>query len=438
MDISRERRGEIIAALRKGTVPQRGLDFLAVGLSRFESVIGQELANVAQGGAVFKAVRGDYGCGKTFFGRWVQECAKKNGFATAEVQISETETPLHRLETVYRRAMEQLSTADCFLGAFRSIIDGWFYGLEEDVLAEGNIDPSNDVALARRADELLEQRLVEITRATPQFAAALRTYRSAQRQNDHATAEGLAGWLAGQPHVAASIKRTAGIKGDVDHFAALSFLRGLLLILKDSGYSGLVLVLDEIETLQRVRGDVREKGLNALRQLIDDIDGGRFSNLYLLTTGTPAFFDGPQGMQRLEPLAQRLHVDFQTDPRFDNPRAVQLRLASFDHNRLVEVGIKVRDLFVSDCSSPTRVLHLADNDYIDTLARSITGKLGGKVGIAPRLFLKKLVSDVLDRIDQFDDFDPRQHYQLTVNTGEMTRTEREAQAQTVEDIELDV
>src|SRR6478672_1098608 len=106
MDISRERRRDIIAALRKGTVPQRGLDFLAVGLSRFESVISNELADVAQGASAFKAVRGDYGCGKTFFGRWVQEHAKRNGFATAEVQISETETPLHRLETVYRRAME--------------------------------------------------------------------------------------------------------------------------------------------------------------------------------------------------------------------------------------------------------------------------------------------------------------------------------------------
>ncbi len=67
----------------------------------------------------------------------------------------------------------------------------------------------------------------------------------------------------------------------------------------------------------------------------------------------------------------------------------------------------------------------------------MTGKLGGKVGIAPRLFLKKLVSDVLDRIDQFDDFDPRQHYQLTVAANEMTAVEREAQAQTVDDIELD-
>jgi Fur family transcriptional regulator, ferric uptake regulator len=34
----------------------------------------------------------------------MQEQALRAGFATAEVQISETETPLHRLETVYRRA----------------------------------------------------------------------------------------------------------------------------------------------------------------------------------------------------------------------------------------------------------------------------------------------------------------------------------------------
>lgn len=437
MDISPERRRDIIAALRKGTVPQRGLDFLAVGLGRFEPVISSELAEVSQNGAAFKAVRGDYGCGKTFFGRWVQEYAKKKGFATAEVQVSETETPLHQLETVYRRAMEQLSTKDCFLGAFRSILDGWFYGLEEDVLAEGAIDPGDDKALSQRADELMERRLAEITRATPQFAAALRAYRAAQRGNDHATAEGLAGWLSGQPHVAASVKRVAGIKGDVDHYAALSFLRGLLLILKDSGYSGLVLVLDEIETLQRVRGDVREKGLNALRQLIDDIDAGRFPNLYLMATGTPSFFDGPQGVQRLEPLAQRLHVDFQTEPRFDNPRAVQLRLAAFDHERLLEVGTKVRDLFVTDCASPERVRRLAPDAYVDRLARAVAGKLGGKTGIAPRLFLKKLVADVLDRIDQFEDFDPGKHYQLTIGSGEMTAIEREAQAKTVDDIELD-
>lgn len=72
------------------------------------------------------------------------------------------------------------------------------------------------------------------------------------------------------------MKRAAAVKGDIDHFGALSFLQGLLVVLRDSGHSGPVLILDEVDTLQRVRGDVREKGLNALRQLIDEVDAGRF------------------------------------------------------------------------------------------------------------------------------------------------------------------
>ena len=76
-------------------------------------------------------------CGKTFFARWLADRARKIGFATSEVQVSETETPLHRLETVYRRVMERLSTADTAAAAFRNVVDGWFFTLEEDILAEG-------------------------------------------------------------------------------------------------------------------------------------------------------------------------------------------------------------------------------------------------------------------------------------------------------------
>src|SRR5271157_5549084 len=147
---SPKRREEILDALRRGTVPQDGLDVLAVGLERFEATVDAELRRVQEGGSAFKAIRGDYGCGKTFFSRWLQERARRSGFATTEVQISETETPLHRLETVYRRMLERLSTADCFLGAFRSVIDGWFYGLEEDVLAEGSIAPNDASELLKR------------------------------------------------------------------------------------------------------------------------------------------------------------------------------------------------------------------------------------------------------------------------------------------------
>lgn len=438
--ISAARRDDIIGALRRGTVPSAGLDALAVGIDALAPTLDEELATVSSGRGGFKAVRGEYGTGKTFFGRWLQERARAKGFATSEVQINETETPLHRLETIYRRLVERLGTADSSTGAFRSVIDGWFFALEQDVLADGSIDANdaNDAnALLERTQGLMEAQLGTISKTAPAFSAVLRTYRRALADGDNQLAEGLISWLAGQPNVAASVKRAAGIKGELDHFGAANFLIGLLTILRDSGFPGLVLVLDEVETLQRMRADTRERGLNALRQLIDEIDAGRFPGLYLVITGTPAFFDGAQGVQRLAPLAQRLHVDFGTDRKFDNPRAVQIRLAPFDQVSLVAVGKRVRDIYADTQPNEARLRRVVDDTYIEVLAHAVAGGLGGKVGVAPRLFLKKLVADVLDRVDLHENFDPSQHYKLTLAETEMTANERTAaSATTVDDIEL--
>jgi hypothetical protein len=430
-EISARRRKDIIDALRRGVVPTNGLDALAVGLDRFTAALDDDLDRVASGGSVFKAVRGEYGAGKTFFTRWLAERAKQRGFAAAEVQISELETPLHRMETVYRRLVDHLSTEQFPPSALRPVLDGWIFALEEDVLAAGTVSEDDADALDTAVAALLERRLADISRTTPAFAAALRGYRTAIGAGDHVTADGLAAWLGGQPHVAAAARRAAGVKGDLDHFGALSFLQGLLTVLRDSGHPGLLLVLDEVETLQRVRSDARDKALNALRQLIDEIYAGRFAGLFLVITGTPAFFDGQQGVQRLAPLAQRLATDFGADPRWDNPRATQLRLPGFSLDALVELGARTRDIYDS-----ARVTERVDEDYLRKLATAVTGKLGGQVGIAPRVYLKKLVADVMDRVDQFPDWNPREHYALTLRTDELTDVERNASS--ADDINLTI
>jgi hypothetical protein len=367
--------------------------------------------------------------------RWIESVRRAGGFATSEVQVSETETPLHRWETVYRRLAERLATADTPDGALRSIVDAWFYTLEEDVLASGKVDPSDAQGLLAATDALVEQRLSVISRTAPAFSAVLRAFRRALVADDTALAE--IAWLGGQPNAAAAVKRAAGVKGDLDPFGAMHFLAGLLTVLRDSGRPGLVLVLDEVETLQRMRADSREK-LNALRQLLDEMDSGRYPGLFLLVTGTSAFFDGPQGIQRLPPLAQRIHTDFATDARFDNPRAVQIRLPGFNLDSLVSVGARVRGLFAEQATDGARVRNVVDNVYLQDLARAVAGRLSGRAGVAPRIFLKKLVADVLDRVDQFSDFDPRRHYVPTIDEREMTVAERaSAGVASVDDVELD-
>lgn len=427
--LSPVRRREILQSLRQGTVPDGNLDVLAVGIDRFASTVDADLEAVAAGGSLFKAVRGEYGSGKTFFSRWVEQRAMRRGLAVAEVQISELETPLHKLETVYRRTIEELRTSAFAKSAFRPVIDSWLYGIEEDAATAAGVDEASSA----QVEELLEQRLASVATATPVYPMVLRAYRAALEREDAATADALIAWLGGQPHVGAAAKRIAGIRQDVDHFLAMGFLQGLLAVLKGARHPGLVLVIDEVETLQRMRSDSRAKALNALRQWIDELDSGRYPGLYLMITGTPAFFDGRLGVQSLPPLAQRLHTDFGTDARFDNPRAPQVRLTGFDLDRLVEVGIRVRDVYADGAAAPERVRRLVDDAYLRDLASAVAGELGGKVGVSPRLFLKKLVADVLDRVDQFPDFDPRQHYSLTIADTEKSEVLR---ATTADEVEL--
>ena len=444
-NVSPRRRREVLDALRRGTVPANGLDLLAVGLERFIPAMDADLDTVAGGGSAFKAIRGEYGAGKTFLTRFLAERAMRRGFATAEVQISETETPLHRLETVYRRIGEALRTAAFPPSAFRPVLDSWLFTLESDAVTnDPTVASRGPEAVAAAVEQLLAQRLAAVSTRTPAFAQALRAYRTASLAGDGATADALAAWMGGLPHVAASAKRAAGVRGELDHFGAMAFLQGLLEVLRDAGHPGLLIVLDEVETLQRVRGDVRDKALNALRQLVDEIDSGRYPGLFLVITGTPAFYDGPSGVPRLAPLAQRLATDFSTDARFDNPRAVQVRLPGFSRDSLLALGARTRDLFADGAEDPGRITSVVDDAYLGVLADSITGTFGGKVGVAPRIFLKKLVAEVLDRVDQFADFDPRRDYPATVSGAELTETERNAAAvspvaaRTAGDVELDL
>lgn len=304
-------------------------------------------------------------------------------------------------------------------------------------VADRSGDPDDLKALSEGVGSLLEARLKDVSAVQPQYAAVLRAYHAAEVAGDHALSEGLIAWLMGQPNVSADIKKHAGIKGEIDHTGALGFLRGMLAVLQQCGRPGLLLVLDEVETIQRVRSDSRDRSLEAIRKLIDDLYGGRFAGLYILITGTPAFFDGPNGVKRLPPLAQRLHVDFTGDAKWDNPRDVQVRLFPFDQQRLIEVGRRVRDLYPTEHAD--RMKMRVTDAVLTGLANEVAGKLGGKVGVAPRIFLRKLVATILDRVDLFPDFDPAKDLDIRIEADELTLEEQAAAAgKKPDDIELDL
>ncbi|MFO0554341.1 MAG: BREX system ATP-binding protein BrxD [Polyangiaceae bacterium] len=409
----------IVNALRSGLVPNVGLEHFATGLDALVSAINEDLDFVATGQGLSKWIRGEYGTGKTFAARYLCAKARERKFATSEVQISINDTPLHHLETVYRRLIEKLETAADGPNAFQAIVEGWLYQVGDEVTRLRGIS-EDDPAFADATEQRLEDKLADLSKRNPAFAQVLRAYHRATHEGDFATAQGLLAWLAGQPHTGRSVLSSAGVRGKVDGQAALTFLSGLLQLLRQSGYAGLIVVLDEVETIQRMNAQTRDKSLKALRQLMDMLAKEELPGLYVMVTGTRDFFEGYKGLKGEPALHQRVHVKFEDDTRFDNLKAPQVRLLPFTGERLLAVGTRIRNLYPA--KNPARVAERVDDAFLEALVAQVTTGFGGKVALAPRMFLRELI-DVMDRVDIHEAYDPRAHYKLELDDGKLTAEE---------------
>jgi hypothetical protein len=393
----------VFETLRKGLVPERGIDTFAVGIDKQRSEIHRQLDLAKSAEGTIKFLRGGYGCGKTFMARLAILDAQARGFATSFVVVSDNDLHFHRFDDVYRKVMTELGTAACARGALGDILDRWIGRVEEALVAAGakDADPDFDAKVRRRLDE----DLVVLTggQAPQDFVRVIQTIFDLKQRGDVGEAGALISWLCGSGNVAASAKRVAGIKGEIGSRDALDYLRGVLEIVKAAGYAGLLIVIDEAETILRMRKDSRHKSLNGIRQIADA--AGSYPGLLWVFTGTPDFFDSRHGVAGLAPLHDRIR--FLKQGRFASLRQAQLELSPFDADRLKAVAVRLRELF------PTRDRATLDArvsmTFVQRLVAEVTAGFKGDVGVVPRQFLREFVTQ-MDLVDEHDDYDPATAY----------------------------
>ena len=399
MGLSKRDVDHIFERLRSGLVPERGLDAYAVGVERQRGEIGRLLELTKSGEGVFKFLRGGYGCGKTFMARLAVADAHAKNFATSFVVVSDNDLHFHKFDELYRKVVSELATSACPRGALGDVIDRWIARVEE-ALIKGGAD-----ADAPDFDEKVQARLgeevVSATRgAAPEdFVRVLRTVFTLKQRGDMPSAGALLSWLAGSDNVAASAKKAAGIRGEISSRDALAYLRGIVEIVKAAGYEGLVIVIDEAETILRMRQDVRGKSMNGIRQIIDAAKD--YHGLLWVFTGTPELFDTKRGVAGLAPLHDR--VQFIKHGEVANLKQPQLELRPFDAARLKEVAIRLREIYPT--TDRARLEAKVTSAFIDELVASVSAGLKADVGVVPRQFLRTFV-DLLDNVNDEPDFDP--------------------------------
>ena len=412
---------DVIKALRRGTVPQTGLEYLTVGLDRELRAIFAQLQHVATGRGDFKFVRGAYGAGKTFLSALTLEEALRQGFAISYVVVS-TDTPLYKLEAIYHRIVANLCTRGQRQEALKGLIDRWLYQAEEKVIELEGYE-EDDPRLTERVEAQIERGLAEFAQLHSAFSAVVRGYYRAQLTDDYPTAQALLGWLSGERQVSARVKRQVNIRGDIDNIVALEFLRAINAVARKAGLAGLAIAFDEVETVQRLRRPQREQSLNTMRQLVDAVDHGEFPYTYLLFTGTPGFFEDRHGVPSLQPLHDRIKLDRPDDP-FPNPELPQIVLPKFDSGKLEAVADKVLRIYEAAYETVDR--QRVSDVFVEFKIAEVTSKFGGRVDVVPRQFLRDLVN-VLDKARQYPDYDPNAEYEFeTATATELTPVEQEA------------
>ncbi|MCA9490389.1 MAG: BREX system ATP-binding protein BrxD [Myxococcales bacterium] len=393
----------IFEQLRKGLVPERGIDTFAVGIEKQRGELHRQLELVENQEGSIKFLRGGYGCGKTFAARLALLDAQARGFATSFVVVSDNDLKFHSFDDVYRKVMTELGTASCARGAFGDILDRWIGALEDRLVAGGLDEEADDFDDRVRA--AFESELASLTdgRAPQDFIRVIQAIFDLKQKGEFTEAGALLSWLSGSGNVGAAAKRVAGIKGDIGSRDALDYLRGVLEIVKAAGYKGLVIVIDEVETILRMRKDVRHKSLNGLRQIADA--SGEYPGLLWIFTGTPDFFDSRHGVAGLAPLHERIR--FMKQGRFASVRQPQLELVPFDPARLRQVALQLRELFPT--ADRAHLEAMVDDPFVDLLVQRVTEGFKGDVGVVPRQFLREFV-EVLDNVDTEPDYVPMDNY----------------------------
>lgn len=390
----------VFEQLRGGKVPERGLETFAVGIERERAELHRQLGLVEDGGdGSIKFLRGGYGCGKTFLARLAVADAQQRGFATSFVVVSDNDLHFHRFDDVYRRVVSELSTSASPRGALADVLDRWVAKVEEKLIALGRDPDARDFDAAVLKE--LDQHLASQTKnEVPQdFVRVVRAIFELKQQGKLAEASSLLSWLSGSENVSAAAKKLAGIKGEIGSTDALNYLRGLLAVVRGAGYRGLVIVIDEAETILRMKSDVRAKSLNGMRQ-IDDA-AASFPGLLWLFTGTPEFFDTQRGVKGLAPLHDRIKL--LTEGSYKSLLQPQLELKPFNADRLKEVALKLRSLFPA--TNRADFEERVTPHYLESLVMEVTEGFRGDVGVVPRQFLRRLVS-VFDIVEHDKDFKP--------------------------------
>lgn len=386
-------RDAIIQSLRSGVTPKVGIQHVQVGRSREIQALHRDLERVADGGSAFRLVIGDYGSGKTFFLSVIRSIAMEMKMVTMNADLS-PDRRIHatsgQSRNLFSELVRNMATRNKPEGnALVNIVERFITEAVKE--ADSKHVPAN---------EIIHKRLSDLSQLVGgyDFAKVVEQYWVGHESNDENLKSNAIRWLRAEYTTKTQARSDLGVRniiGDADFYDGLKLMS---LFVRQAGYSGLLVNLDEMVNLYKLSStQARVSNYEQILRILNDCLQGSAEGIGFLLGGTPEFLIDPRkGLYSYEALQSRLAGNaFAQKAGVIDYNSPALHLSVLTHEELYILLRNLRNVYA--LGDPDK--YLVPDDALVSFLKHCFTKIGEAYFRTPRSIIKAFL-DMLSVLEQ--------------------------------------
>ena len=396
----------IIENLRKGLVPTEYVAFFTVGRQNWLRFVEEDLDEfIAEGGGKVRFINGDYGDGKTHFMSVICQLALQKQFASSFVVLTR-DIPIHKFELIYQEVVLQLRGRFEGVG-IRSLVQQWV-----EKQKKVDVDP-----------ETFFQSLRGVPKLDINFVNALMGLLRPPAENElpEETAtkqELLYQWLEGKKIPKKNLTKFH-IFEVLNKSTAKTFLQSLISFLKLTGHKGLIILLDELETVLAQGTSIRSAAYENIRLLMDNAEHSEYLQLFFSLI--PDVLLSEKGFKSYDALWSRVRSVGDSEALNYRGTIIDLHKTPLKRQELIDLGVSLRKIHESSYRWEAR----------DTVSENLIADMCKKqeeMGILSevRLFIKQMIRflDMAEQGHATQDFNLTENLLASHREMELEKTQK--------------
>jgi hypothetical protein len=389
-------RDAIIQSLRAGVTPHTGLQHIQVGRAKEVDALLRDIERIADGGSAFRLIVGEYGSGKTFFMQLIRAIAHEKRVVTLHADLS----PDRRLyatkgqaRRLYAELLHNCSTrANPDGNAIASIVERFI--TEARRIADGE---------AVSIDSVIADRLSHLSESVGgyDFAMVISRYWTGHETGNEQLKSDAIRWLRGEFTSKLDARNALGVRSIVDDTNIYEQLKLLSSFVRQAGYAGLLVNLDEMVNLYKLSNQkARISNYEKILSILNDSLQGSAKHIGFLMGGTPDFLIDPhRGLFSYEALRSRLAENqFARAIGVIDYSAPTMHLTNLAPEELLILLRNIQHVFAFGDSSK----YLLPDDALRAFLAHCSKQIGDAYFRTPRNTIKAFV-DMLTVIEQCPD-----------------------------------